>query len=178
MRLPNLPQTKEEKNWQAKFDKDQIMQDGYRTQQATKPQTLSYAMMDSPVGVAAWILEKMYFWSDLKNKDLESIYTKDVLIANIMVYIITKTFNTASWIYYGRREEGGRYFPKDFKKIKTPTSIAMFPAEMSAWPPKSYLDRMFNIKQLTKMKKGGHFAALEQPDLLVKDIVKFAKILK
>ena len=178
MRLPNDPETKEEKDWQNKFDKDQIMQDGYRTQQATKPQTLSYGMMDSPIGVAAWILEKMYFWSDLKNKDLDSVYSKDTLIANIMIYIITKTFNTSSWIYYGRREEGGRYFPKDFKKIEIPTGIAMFPAEMSTWPPKSYLDRMFNVKQLTKMSKGGHFAALEQPDLLIKDIVKFSKILK
>jgi len=178
MRLPDGPQNQEEEDWQNKFDKDQIMQDGYRTQQATKPQTLSYGMMDSPVGVAAWILEKMYFWSDLKNKDLESVYSKDILLANIMVYIVTKTFNTASWIYYGRREEGGRFFPKDFYKIKTTTGIAMFPAEMSAWPPKSYLDRMFNVKQLTKMSKGGHFAAMEQPDLLIEDIVKFAKIIR
>ena len=175
MRLPDGPQNQEEKDWQIKFDKDQIMQDGYRTQQATKPQTLSYGMMDSPVGVAAWILEKMYFWTDLKNKDLESVYSKDILLTNIMVYILTKTFNTASWIYYGRREEGGRFFPKDFKKIQVPTGIAIFPAEMSTWPPKSYLDRMFNIKQLTKMSKGGHFAAMEQPDLLIEDIVKFAK---
>ena len=63
----------EEEKWQNKFNKDQLMQDGYRTQQATKPQTLSYGMMDSPVGVAAWILEKMYFWSDLKNNDIENI---------------------------------------------------------------------------------------------------------
>jgi pimeloyl-ACP methyl ester carboxylesterase len=178
MRLPSEPQTQDEKNWLKKFDKDQIMQDGYRTQQATKPQTLSYAMMDSPVGIAAWIIEKMYFWSDLNNKDLESVYSKDILLANIMIYITTNTFNTASWIYYGRREEGGRYFPKDFKKILTPTGIAIFPAEMSAWPPRSYLDRIFNVKHLTKMPKGGHFAALEQPDLLIKDIVKFADKLK
>ena len=178
MRLPDGPQTQEEKDWQNKFDKDQIMQDGYRTQQATKPQTLSYAMMDSPIGIAAWIIEKMYFWSDLKDKNLESVYSKDVLLANIMVYILTKSFNTASWIYYGRREEGGRYFPKEFKKIKTPTGVAMFPAEMSTWPPRSYLDRMFNIKQVTEMPSGGHFAALEQPDLLIKDIVKFSSILK
>ena len=178
MRLPDGPQSEEEKDWLNKFDKDQIMQDGYRTQQATKPQTLSYSMMDSPVGIAAWIIEKMYFWSDLKDKNLESVYSKDVLLANIMVYILTKSFNTASWIYYGRREEGGRYFPKEFKKIEVPTGVAMFPAEMSTWPPKSYLDRMFNIKQLTKMSKGGHFAALEQPDLLIKDISKFANILK
>ena len=178
MRLPDGPQTQEEKDWQNKFDKDQIMQDGYRTQQATKPQTLSYSMMDSPIGIAAWIIEKMYFWSDLKDKNLESVYSKDVLLANIMVYILTKSFNTASWIYYGRREEGGRYFPKEFKKIKTPTGVAMFPAEMSTWPPRSYLDRMFNVKQVTKMSKGGHFAALEQPDLLIRDIVKFSSILK
>ena len=55
--------------------------------------------MDSPIGVAAWIIEKMYSWSDLKNNDIESVYSKDTLLANIMVYIVTKTFNTASWIY-------------------------------------------------------------------------------
>ena len=110
MRHPDGPQSDDEKNWQKRFDKDQIMQDGYRTQQATKPQSLSYGMMDSPVGIAAWILEKMYFWSDLKDKNLESVYSKDTLIANIMVYILTKSFNTASWIYFGRREEGGRFF--------------------------------------------------------------------
>ena len=70
--------------------------------------------MDSPVGVAAWIIEKFYFWSDLKNNDIESVYSKDTLLANIMIYIITKTFNSASWIYYGRREEGGRFLPKKF----------------------------------------------------------------
>ena len=85
MRHPNGTQTKEENEWQIRFDKEQIMQDGYRTQQATKPQTLSYAMMDSPVGVAAWIIEKIYSWSDLKNGDIESVYSKDTLLANIMV---------------------------------------------------------------------------------------------
>jgi pimeloyl-ACP methyl ester carboxylesterase len=178
MRHPGGPQSKEEVDWQNKFDKDQIMQDGYRTQQATKPQTLSYAMMDSPVGVAAWIIEKMYSWSDLKNNNLESVYSKDTLLVNIMIYIVTKTFNTASWIYYGRREEGGRFFPKDFKKIEIPTAVAIFPAEMSEWPPKSYVDRIFNITQWTEMPSGGHFAAMEEPELLVKDIIKFAKTIR
>jgi len=178
MRHPDGPQSKEEEEWQNKFDKDQIMQDGYRTQQATKPQTLSYAMMDSPVGIAAWIIEKMYSWSDLKDNNIESVYSKDTLLANIMVYVVTKTFNTASWIYYGRREEGGRYFPKDFKKIKIPTGIAVFPKEMSAWPPRSYVERIFNVKQWTEMQSGGHFAAMEQPDLLVNDIFQFARIIR
>jgi len=175
MRHPDGPQSKQEEAWQQKFNNDQLMQDGYRIQQATKPQTLSYGMMDSPVGIAAWIIEKMYSWSDLKDGDIESVYSKDTLLGNIMVYIITKTFNTATWIYYGRREEGGRFFPKDFKKIEIPTAVAIFPAEMSEWPPKSYVYRMFNITQWTKMPSGGHFAALEEPELLVNDLVKFSR---
>ena len=175
MRHPDGPQTDEEKAWQNKFDNDQIIQDGYRTQQATKPQTLSYAMIDSPVGIAAWIIEKMHGWSDLKDNNIESVYSKDVLLANIMVYVLTNTFNTASWIYFGRREEGGRYFPKDFKKIDIPTGIAMFPKEMSEWPPNSYIERIFNVKHLNKMSRGGHFPALEKPRLLIEDIRKFYK---
>jgi pimeloyl-ACP methyl ester carboxylesterase len=178
MRHPEGTKTKEEEVWQARFEKDQIMQDGYRTQQATKPQTLSYGMMDSPVGVAAWIIEKMYSWSDLQDNNIESVYSKDTLLSNIMVYIVTKTFNTASWIYYGRREEGGRFFPNDFKKIRIPTAAAIFPAEMSEWPPKSYVERIFNIIQWTEMPRGGHFAAMEQPELLVKDILRFGKIIR
>jgi pimeloyl-ACP methyl ester carboxylesterase len=178
MRHADGPQSKQEEEWQKKFDKDQIMQDGYRTQQATKPQTLSYGMMDSPVGIAAWIIEKMYSWSDLKDGDIESAYSKDTLLANIMVYIVTKTFNTASWIYYGRREEGGRFFPNDFKKIEIPTAAAIFPAEMSEWPPKSYVNRLFNITQWTEMPSGGHFAALEEPELLVNDLVKFSRTVR
>ena len=175
MRHPDGPQTKEEKDWLTKFDNDQIIQDGYRTQQATKPQTLSYAMIDSPVGVAAWIIEKIHGWSDLNNNNIESVYSKDVLLTNIMVYVLTNTFNTASWIYFGRRKEGGRYFPKDFKRIEIPTGIAMFPKEMSAWPPKSYIDKIFNVIQITEMKEGGHFPALEKPKLLIDDIRTFFK---
>ena len=178
MRHPDGPQTDEEIDWLKRFDKDQIMQDGYRTQQATKPQSLSYGMMDSPVGIAAWIIEKMYFWSDLKDNKLESVYSKDTLIANIMIYILTKSFNTASWIYFGRREEGGRFFPKDFKKITVPTGVAIFPQEMSEWPPRSYVNRIFDVKQWSEMPAGGHFAALEKPDLLVDDIRKFLRSLR
>jgi|TARA_B110000438_G_C15799334_1_gene644376 microsomal epoxide hydrolase len=172
------PQTQEEKDWDIKFEKDQLIENGYRSQQETKPQTLSYAMMDSPVGVAAWIIEKMNGWSDIKNNDIESVYSKDILLTNIMIYLVTKTFNTASWIYYGRREEGGRFLPKNGHRIEVPTAAALFPKEYLEWPPKSYADRIYNIKRWTKMSKGGHFAALEQPDLLIEDIVSFAKTLR
>jgi len=174
IRHPDGPQTKEEKEWQERFKKDQRIEDGYRTQQATKPQTLSYAMMDSPVGIAAWIIEKMRGWSDIKNEDIESVYSKDILLSNIMVYLVTKTFNTASWIYYGRREEGGRTLPKEHLPLKVPTGIAKFPKEYLEWAPRSYVERIYNITSWTEMPKGGHFAALEQPELLIQDIRKFA----
>ena len=176
-RHPDGPQTEEEKEWQERFKKEQRIEDGYRTQQATKPQTLSYAMMDSPVGVAAWIIEKMRGWSDIKNGDIESVYSKDILLSNIMIYLVTKTFNTASWIYYGRREEGGRSLPKEDLPLKVPTAVALFPKEYLEWAPRSYVERIYNIHRWTKMPKGGHFAALEQPDLLVKDIRDFVKSL-
>jgi len=178
VRHPNGPQTKEEKEWEERFKKDQKIEDGYRTQQATKPQTLSYAMMDSPVGVAAWIIEKMHGWSDIKDNNIESVYSKDTLLSNIMVYLVTKTFNTASWIYYGRRKEGGRLLPREGLPIKVPTAVALFPKEYLEWAPRSYVERIYNIQRWTKMPKGGHFAALEQPDLLIKDIREFAKNLK
>ncbi len=175
VRHPDGPQTKEEKEWEERFKKDQKIEDGYRTQQATKPQTLSYAMMDSPVGVAAWIIEKMRGWSDIKNNEIESVYSKDILLSNIMVYLVTKTFNTASWIYYGRREEGGRPLPKEGLPIKVPTAVALFPKEYLEWAPRSYVKRIYNIQRWTEMPQGGHFAALEQPNLLVNDIREFVK---
>jgi len=177
-RHPDGPQTQEEKEWQKRFKKEQRIEDGYRTQQATKPQTLSYAMMDSPVGVAAWIIEKMRGWSDIKDGDIESVYSKNILLSNIMVYLVTKTFNTASWIYYGRREEGGRLLPKEHLPLKVPTAVALFPKEYLEWAPRSYVEKIYNVQRWTEMPKGGHFAALEQPDLLVKDIREFAKSLK
>ncbi|MGI9419702.1 MAG: epoxide hydrolase family protein [Geminicoccaceae bacterium] len=178
MRHAAGPQTDEERDWAARFERDQIMEEGYRTQQATRPQTLSYAMMDSPVGIAAWLVEKFNSWSDTEGDDIESVYSKDELLTNIMVYITTRTFNTASWIYYGRREEGGRTLSEDDRRVEVPTACALFPAEMLAWAPRSYVERLYNVQQWTEMPKGGHFAALEQPELLVDDIRRFARSLR
>jgi len=178
MRPPNGPQGREEEGWATQFKRDQLMEDGYRTQQATKPQTLSYAMMDSPVGVAAWIIEKFNSWSDTVGDNIESVYTKDELLTNIMVYLVTRTFNTASWIYYGRREEGGRVLSPDGQRVEVPTAAALFPAELLAWPPRSYAERVYNITRWTEMPRGGHFAALEQPTLLIDDIRAFARTLR
>jgi pimeloyl-ACP methyl ester carboxylesterase len=178
MRHPDGPQGAEEEAWAAQFELDQVMQDGYRTQQATRPQTLSYAMMDSPVGVAAWLIEKFHDWSDLDGDDIESAHSKDALLTNIMVYLVTGSFNTASWIYYGRREEGGRVMSPEGKRVEVPTAVALFPAEMLAWPPRSYVERVYNVTQWSEMSRGGHFAALEQPGLLIDDLRAFSRSLR
>ena len=178
MRHPDGPQGVEEEAWAAEFRREQVMEDGYRTQQATKPQTLSYAMMDSPVGVAAWLIEKFNSWSDTDGDDIESAHCKDVLLTNIMIYLVTGTFNTASWIYYGRREEGGRILSLRGKRVEVPTAAALFPKEMLAWPPRSYVERIYNITRWTEMPRGGHFAAMEDPVLLVDDIRGFARELR
>ena len=172
------PKGVEEELWASTFEEDQIPENGYRILQATKPQTLSYGMMVSPVGIAAWIIEKFYSWSDNKRGDIETVFSKDVLLTNIMIYIITKTFNTASWIYYGREEEGGRVLSKKGKRVEVPTACALFPAEMSSWPPRSYVDRVYNVRQWTEMPSGGHFAAMEQPKFLIEDLRNFVRSLK
>jgi microsomal epoxide hydrolase len=178
MRHVDGPQGAEEQAWAARFEKEQELEDGYRTQQATKPQTLSYAMMDSPVGVAAWIIEKFHSWSDTKGDDIENVFSKDELLTNIMIYLVTGTFNTASWIYYGRREEGGRLLSPDGKRVEVPTGCALFPAEFLSWPPRSYVERLYNVTHWAEMSRGGHFAAMEQPELLAKDIRAFARTLR
>jgi pimeloyl-ACP methyl ester carboxylesterase len=178
MRDAGGPRGPEEEAWAAEFAREQESEDGYRTQQATKPQTLSYAMMDSPVGVAAWIIEKFNSWSDTDGDDIESVYTKDLLLTNIMIYLVTRTFNTASWIYYGRREEGGRVMSPEGKRVEVPTAAALFPAEFLSWPPRSYVERVYNVTRWTEMPRGGHFAALEQPQLLIDDIRDFARTLR
>ena len=178
MRHPDGPRGPEEEAWAVQFEHDQLLENGYRTQQATKPQTLSYAMMDSPIGVAAWIIEKFNSWSDTDGDNIESAHTKDSLLTNIMVYLVTKTFNTASWIYYGRREEGGRLLSTDNRRVEVPTAAALFPAELLAWPPRSYVERLYNISHWSEMPRGGHFAALEEPELLIDDIRAFARTLR
>ena len=178
MRHPDGPHGPEEEAWAVQFERDQLLENGYRTQQATKPQTLSYAMMDSPGGVAAWIIEKFNSWSDTDGDNIESAHTKDSLLTNIMVYLVTKTFNTASWIYYGRREEGGRLLSTDNRRVEVPTAAALFPAELLAWPPRSYVERLYNITHWSEMPRGGHFAALEEPELLIDDIRAFARTLR
>jgi len=152
------------------------LEGAYFREQTTKPQTLSYAMMDSPVGACAWIVEKFHGWSDTR-KGFESVYAKDQLLTNVMIYLVTRSFNTATWMYRGRVEEQAGPPVPHGKRIEKPVGIAAFPVDLIPFPPRSQVERSMNVVHWTDFEAGGHFAALERPDDLVNDIRSFARAL-
>ena len=139
---------------------------GYSQLQSTKPQTLGFGLNDSPVGLAAWIVEKFHGWCDCDG-DVEKSFTKDELLTNISVYWFTQTAASSARIYYENRV--ARPNPA---KVTVPTACAQFPKEITA-PPRKWLEERYNLTRYTEMPRGGHFAALEQPDLLVADVRAF-----
>ena len=147
---------------------------GYSHIQATKPQTLSYGLNDSPAGLAAWILEKYRTWSDCGG-DVESRFTKDELLTTVTIYWVTQSINSSTRLYYESFFQAWD-LAKD-EKIQVPVAIASFPRENSV-PLREWAERSFNIQQWTDMPSGGHFAALEEPDRLVEDIRKFFRGLR
>jgi pimeloyl-ACP methyl ester carboxylesterase len=142
---------------------------GYQQIQGTKPQTLAYALNDSPSGLAAWIVEKFRTWSDC-NGNVERRYTKDQLLANIMIYWVTQSINSSTRLYYEQRHNPFRLAPGE--KCQAPTAVALFPGEL-ARPPRRWAERIYNVKRFTRMPSGGHFAAMEEPAALAADIREF-----
>jgi len=147
---------------------------GYQYIQGTKPQTLAYGLNDSPVGLAAWITEKFYTWTDCHG-DIESSISKDDLLSNIMIYWVTQTINSSFWLYYQLRHEPWNL--QAGERITVPTGFASFPGEIIS-PPREWVERVYNLKHWTQMKSGGHFAALEEPEALVADIRAFCRDLR
>ncbi len=147
---------------------------GYMWIQGTKPQTLAYSLNDSPAGLAAWITEKFHTWSDCHG-DLESRISKDELLTNIMIYWVTGTINSSFYLYHQLKHRPWRLGPGE--RIQAPTAVAAFPKEILR-PPKEWAVRMYNLKRWTSMPQGGHFAALEEPELLVEDIRAFFRDLR
>ena len=136
---------------------------------STKPLTLAYGLNDSPVGLCAWIIEKFNSWSD-NNGNIENVFTKQQLLANVTLYWVTQTIYSSIRIYLENRKRPLIFAANDF--IKVPVGLAKFPKELPI-PPRSYIEKGFNIQRWTEMPVGGHFAAMEQPDLLAKDIFDF-----
>jgi len=140
---------------------------GYFQIQSTRPMTLGYGLNDSPAGLAAWIVEKFRAWSD-SDGDVEKKFTKDELLTNVMIYWVTESGPSSVRIYYENRIDAGLT-----GRVEVPFACARFPREMFAIVPTKWLEAQYNLQQLTEMPRGGHFAALEEPQLLVEDVRKF-----
>jgi pimeloyl-ACP methyl ester carboxylesterase len=147
---------------------------GYSHEQSTKPQTLGYALNDSPIGLAAWIIEKFRAWSDCGG-ELEHIFTKDELLTNVMIYWITQTPTSSSRLYYETREQPLQLSLTN--RVRPPVAMAVFPKEIPI-PPRALAECGFNIQRWSFMPKGGHFAAMEQSGLLAQDIREFFRTLR
>ena len=166
--------TAEEKAYRGELEAWLREETGYQWIQGTRPQTLAFGLSDSPAGLAAWIVEKFRAWSDCGG-DVESVFTKDQLLADIGLYWFTGAIGSSFWPYYARMHgpwpipEGG---------VHVPTGYAAFPHEILR-PPRSVAQRTYtDIRRWTAMPKGGHFAAMEQPEALAREIVEFFRPLR
>jgi pimeloyl-ACP methyl ester carboxylesterase len=144
--------------------------------QGQRPDTLAQALTDSPAGLAAWIVDKFYAWSDCHG-DLERCYTLDELLTNVMIYWVSNTIGSSFRPYYDFTHAGVMRWMVEGVKAwvgsdGVPAAFAMFPKDISQ-PPREWAERFFNVQRWTTMPRGGHFAAMEQPELLVDDIRAF-----
>lgn len=143
----------------------------YQQIQGTKPQTLGVGLNDSPAGLASWIVEKFHAWCDCGD-NIESRFSKDDLLTNITIYWATQTAASSTRIYYENRVA-----PPVQGRVSVPTACALFPKEITT-PPRKWVEARYNLVRWTPMPRGGHFAALEQPELLVNDVREFFRGLR
>lgn len=169
---PKNPSAAEKKLF--KHNEEWIQKEGaYALIQSTKPQSLATGLNDSPAGLAAWMIEKFRAWSDCDG-DIESRFTKDELLTQIMIYWATQSIGTSFLPYFDFANAGAMTWIKEGIRgwtgsSKVPAAFALFPRDISQ-PPREWAERFFNVQRWTTMPRGGHFAALEEPELLAEDI--------
>lgn len=146
----------------------------YARVHGTKPQSLAYALNDSPVGLCSWIVEKFRTWSDCEG-DVEKAFTRNELLTNISIYWFTQTIGSSMRLYWEGRQRPLHFAPGEH--IGVPCAVAHFPKEIPM-PPRSWVERVYEVRRWSKMTKGGHFAAFEQPALLAEDIRSFFRSLR
>ena len=142
---------------------------GYNHIQGTKPQTLSYGLNDSPAGLAAWIIEKYRTWSDCAG-DIESRYTKDELLTIVTIYWVTNSIGSSVRMY--KENQSSVWTMGEGEKVPAPAGMALFPQEISR-PPREWAERSYDVRRWEEMPRGGHFAALEEPELLAGEVRAF-----
>jgi len=163
-----------ERDFLADMKRWRAQEAGYQAIQRTKPQSLAYALTDSPAGLAAWIVEKFRAWSDCAG-DVTSVFSLDELLTNVMIYWVSGSIGSSMRLYYEVLRDGWQ-LPVG-ERIEVPTAYARFAAEISK-PPREWVERIYQLRRWSEFSKGGHFAALEQPDTLVADLREFFRTLR
>jgi pimeloyl-ACP methyl ester carboxylesterase len=145
---------------------------GYTAIQSTKPQTLGYALQDSPAGLAAWIVEKWWSWGDTGG-DVDRHVSREFLLTLVTLYWVTGTITTSMRDYFDNRWRGVTLGRNDL--VRVPTGIANFAKQFvfEGEPPREWAERLYDVRRFSPMPRGGHFAAIEEPDLLARDICSF-----
>jgi pimeloyl-ACP methyl ester carboxylesterase len=148
---------------------------GYNRIQESRPQTLAYGLHDSPAGLAAWIVEKWRAWTD-PGGDLERHFTKDELLTNVTLYWVTETAGSSSRSYYERARDPRKVGPDE--RIRVPTGVALSTEAVQRAPRERVERRYTDIRRWTEFPRGGHFMALEEPELLAADLRAFFRPLR
>lgn len=166
------PLTEAEREYLERRDGWTADEGGYWHIQRTKPQTLAYGLNDSPAGLAAWIIEKYRTWSDCGG-DVESRFSRDLLLTIVSLYWFTGTINSSMRLYFERARNLEPFTPGE--RITVPTGVALFPNELvrEAHPPREWIERTYNLEHYTSYPRGGHFPALEEPQLLAEELRAF-----
>src|SRR6266702_5764820 len=147
---------------------------GYTAIQSTKPQTLGYALNDSPAGLAAWILEKWRSWADSRG-NLDECVSRDFLLTTVTLYWVTQTITSSMRDYFDNDNKLYRITLGQQEIVDVPTCIAVFANNFvdEGTPPREWAERLYNVRRWTPMPRGGHFAPVEEPELLARDIAAF-----
>jgi len=146
----------------------------YQRIHGSKPQTLAYGLTDSPAGLAGWIIEKFQAWSDCHG-DVLSHLTLDQLCTNLSIYWFTATINSSTRLYFESMRTGGLAAIEG--RVEVPTGVAVFPAEMIR-PPRAWCEQLYDLRRWTVMPSGGHFAAMEEPQLWIDDVRAFFRTVR
>ena len=165
--------TDEQRSFAASEFKIWQREGAYSQLHATKPAKLGYAMMDSPVGMAAWIVEAFHAWSDRRHRSFDELFTPDQLLTEVMLYLVTDAFPTSTWIYGAKRQEEMTLPPG--RRVTVPTGLAAFPDPVFPMPPRRIAQQSHNVVHYTEMGEGGHYPFYEAPDLLVDDLRNFLR---
>lgn len=161
--------TAETAAWRAALQAVQLHESAYMMEQATKPQTIGLALADTPLGFAAWVCEKFHGWGDTKGV-IESRFSKDQLLTNIMIYLVNDAVQSSIWMYRSIFVE-----ERVTGRIDVPTGLALYPAEFMPYPPRGTAESVYNVARWTQMPSGGHFAAMEEPAAFAAEVGAFFK---